>query len=276
MRREKKLDPLGGDFPILMLVATSRVPEPQLGSCTVVQPCRLERNRVSTFFEIYLAQYGKSGLFDNDEDFFEACRGLSHLVGRRSITALLAKMYIDQLIVSRERAPRTSMPEDIPEMMLRYLDMLHIDASDDRKREVQEDAIEIAWLCLRERYTPVAVTVEEVLRALNRNGQAEARLAYLENNVRIIRREGPCHDQIRFDLDPLVEYLGGLKVVNMYKRHERHWHSFLKKANKRSTECANGFLLAVRDCCLSANSSVPAFVAEEIETRLVRSVDKGG
>jgi HEAT repeat protein len=75
---------------------------------------------------------------------------------------------------------------------------------------------------------------------------------------------------IRFTIDPLAEYQAGLCLVEDYKDDAQKWHNFLAEAKSKPgcRDDIKGFLLAVRDCCLTKGSKgskkVPDFVAEEL------------
>ncbi|HEY9611889.1 MAG TPA: PBS lyase, partial [Allocoleopsis sp.] len=90
------------EFPVKALVVTSRLEEKlDGGNKTTIKPLRVEGNRLSSFMDAYLTQQGKRELFD-DPEYFDACRKLSLMVGERDITVLLAKLYADQLIATKE------------------------------------------------------------------------------------------------------------------------------------------------------------------------------
>jgi len=259
-----KLLPKAADFPVAALVVTSRIDEPQLGDTRRLQPSLLKGKRVSTFVDAYLTQQNKADLFEDDEEFFDDCRRLSRMVGDRQITALFAKLYVDQLVRSKEEGT-DRLPENIPDLMLEYVHELHPPGTDpDKIVEAEEDAKRVAWQCCKEEFYPAAADREAVLKEL-KGEQAQARLEYLENKLRILRRDKA---QTRFVLDPLAEYLAGMQVVEMYKGNTAHWKSFFNRADEKPPEKITGFLLAVRDCCLAAKDvNVPDEVLEKLEKR---------
>jgi len=259
-----QLRPKAADFPVAALVVTSRIDEPQLGDTRRLQPSLLKGKRVSTFVDAYLTQQNKADLFEDDEEFFDDCRRLSRMVGDRQITALFAKLYVDQLVRSKEGGTKR-LPENIPDLMLEYVHELHPPETDpDKAILAEEDAKKVARQCCKEEYYPAAADREGVLKEM-KGEQAEARLDYLENKLRVLRRDKA---QTRFVLDPLAEYLAGMQVVETYKGNTAHWKSFFKRADEKSPEKIKGFLLAVRDCCLVAKDvNVPDDVCEELEKR---------
>ena len=65
----------------------------------------------------------------------------------------------------------------------------------------------------------------------------------------------------------MAEYLAALYLVRENKDDEEKWQEFLAKVeDKLGHEEIQGFLLAVRDCCLvkGGEVQVPSFVADEI------------
>jgi hypothetical protein len=220
--------------------------------------------------EAYLTQREKRQLFD-DVEYFAACGRLSLMVGGRKITVLLAKLYAEQLIDAKEGGVG-ELPDHIPGLMLSYLNELNrgATASDPDDRTVHRDLKAIAWQCLRETYRPVPAPRDAVLAAMN-GADAEKRLNYLEDRLRIIKTIDADRNHIRVVLDPLTEYLGGLYLVETYRANEQLWREFLTRADALpgGREAIRGFLLAVQDCCLATGreAGVPSFVATELAER---------
>ncbi len=260
----ERVNPDTAGFPVAALVVTSRINETQLPYKTMLEPLLLTSTQVSDFVKGYLQQQGKGDFFEGDEEFFDSCRSLSRMVGDREITPLLAKLYIEQLVMAKEAVSTTRLPDNVPDLMLRYLDELHPEANLETRRRVQADAKEVAYLCVKDTYMPGMARRDKVLKELDGENFKE-RLDYLESKLRIVRPEG--NDQVRFVLDPLVEYLAGLKVAEMYKGNSRHWDAFLRKAEEKDLESIRGFLLAVRDCCVASDLNVPESVIEELGKR---------
>jgi len=263
----EKVRPETADFPVAALVVTSRIDEKQLGPATTLEPILLKGNRVSSFIEAYLTHQNKGDVFSDDEEYFDGCRRLTRMVGDREITVLLAKMYVDQLVTWKEEGPSEDLPDNIPELMRRYVRELHPKGTDlDTIHIVQQDAIEVAWQCVKDTFYPAAADREGILKELG-GPDADSRLKYLEETLRILRREVGSRDQVTFVLDPLAEYLAGLRVVKGRKGDTRHWKSFLARADEKPLEKITGFLLAVRDCCLSTEVNIPDSVPHELARR---------
>lgn len=69
-------------------------------------------------------------------------------------------------------------------------------------------------------------------------------------------------------MDPLNEYLAGLRLVDEGSQDKHFWHSFLNEADKKegALNSIRGFLLAVSDCCnaLPAVNGELTFLKEEL------------
>ncbi len=273
----QKIQPNSPKFPVNALIVTSRLEE-KLGGVnkTLLKPLRVEGNRLSKFMDAYLAKKSKRDLFD-DEEYFDACRRLSRMVGERNITVLLARMYADQFIAAQEGTQLDSLPENIPDLMLSYLNKLNRTVEKSKQRnnlKVHRDAQVVAWECLKQTYQPGHAMRKDVVTALaaplseTEETETESHLQYLENRLRLIQTIEPGN-KIRLVLDPLAEYLAALYLVNSYCNSEEEWKKFLTTVDdgtKGSLDAIKGFLLAVRDCCLAKQNEakIPDFVPVEL------------
>lgn len=260
------------NFPAAALIITSRLREELDGvPKTALSPLRIEGNRLSSFMEAYLTQRGKREEFD-DLEFFEACQRLSLLVGERAITVLLAKFYADRMIAAKDD-PSSKPPEHIPDLMTGYLH----EANRGFTRDGLDDAIvlgaakSIAWECLKNSFRPTTAKTEDALAALGGADQARPILNYLEQKLSVIQRTRSVEGYVRFVLDPLAEYFAAMQVVEFNAGDEKLWREFLARADNFSdnSQSTRGFLLAVRDCCLSSigRNKVPDFVPNELAQR---------
>jgi len=264
------LRPGSKDIPANALMVTSRIKE-QLGGIpkTVIEPLRIEGDYISNFMGAYLKTRGKRSLFP-DSEYFPMLGRLSTMVGDRDITVMLSRLYAEQMIAVREGAP-TDLPETIPDLMLNYLNWLSRENVEGgpSKRQVQHLAKPLAWMCLQKTYRPTSARLEEVQTILP--DVDEAILHYFEKKLRLIQTIGPAEDQIQFTLDPLAEYLAGLHVVAQVGGDEQKWRKFLDDADEKpnAPDAIQGFLLAVRDCCLLEDyrKQIPDFVPNELAER---------
>jgi hypothetical protein len=220
--------------------------------------------------ESYLSQREKRDLF-SDTEFFNACIQLSTIAGERNITILLAKLYADQIIAKKEGTTDGNLPDNIAELMLHYLNQLNRSVTENKlsNSTVHKEAKIIAWECLKQTYRPAAANRQKAIDALGEEN-AESRLKYLEDKLRIIQTKGVAHDQIYFALDPVAEYLAALHLLDINGKDESKWQKFLQKADSQnSPEAIEGFMLAVKDCYLDKipGAKDTDFLPKEITSR---------
>lgn len=271
-----KIQPGAPNFPANALIVTSRLNE-ELGGVvrSLIEPLRVAGNRLSSFMEAYLVKRKKRHLLD-DQAFFDGCRALSAMVGRRRITVLLAKLYAEQMIVLAEEFGEAAQPQSIPDLMLKYLNRINRGITENRldDRVVHADAKRIAWMCLERRFRPGDAPLDDVHQALG-GPDAQARLSYLESRLHLVQIRQPAQDRIRIVLDPMAEYLAGLHLVDMLGSATEDWRDFLVRLQQApgAPEAIRGFVLAVLDCCRAddGESEIPDFV----EPALVRLADGG-
>ncbi len=268
----EQIRPQSADFPATAFVLTSRHNE-ALGNTpkTSIRPVPIAGNGLVQFMQAYLTQRGKRHLLD-DNSFLDACLHFSRMVGKRSITVLLARLFADQLAARKlnddeqqTQLRLTQLPCNIPELMLSYVNQLHPPCTiAERILQVQRDAMAVAWECLRKNYCPGRARRDDARRALE-GDDANERLAYLEKTMRLVRSEG-AHLEIRFILDPLAEYLAGMYLVNERQDDNQLWTQFFEfvaPGHVRTSEITS-FLLAVRDCCSATHVEVPQWVPEKL------------
>jgi len=265
---QRLIHPEHPKFPVNALLVTSRIEEGLGGvNRTVLKPMRVAGNHLSEFMGSYLVYRSKRELF-TDQEFFEACSHLAAIAQNRDITVLLAKLYADQMIALKIGTMADNTPQNIPELMLHYLNQLNQPVTENRlsNRAIHHDAKIIAWECLKHTYQPAIVEREAVLAALSYE-DAESHLDYLEKRLRIIQTIGVSEDHIRFVLDPLAEYLASLYLVELYQNNEQAWSSFLTEVDERGVlKNIQGFLIALSDCCLSNKEQLqfPNFLIEKL------------
>jgi HEAT repeat protein len=267
------------DFPANALIVTSRAEETlDRVPKTVIKPLRIEGNRLSSFLEAYLMKCQQRERF-TDAEYFDACSQLSKMVGQRNVTVLLAKLYAEQMIVIKSGVNDGFLPDNIPNLMLSYLNELNRDHNhhEPENRRIHQLCKIIAWECLKQNYRPAPAKRHTILTALQRElrvdeAQAIAWLNHLENRLRIVHTVGPAQDQICFALDPLAECLAALHWVEHYGHDVAAWSQWLIQADRMpgNPDSIQGLLLAMRDCCLhrSADMDMPEFVLDELGRRI--------
>lgn len=266
----KSVRPAQADFPVAALVVTSRLDEDLGGAAKIViKPLRLKSDRLSTFMGRYLSQRGKRELFE-DEEYFEACRRLSQIVGEREITVLIARTYVEQIIAAKEQSTDRDLPRNLPDLMLGSVKNLNDKVKDGKLETHQVISVAklIAWECLKQTCRPTAAKRDDVLKALKDEANSETLLKYLETRLQLIQTTGVGADQIRFTLDPLAEYLAGFYLIEHCGENNLMWQEFLDKAQEQpgAPETIKGFLLAVRDCCVEKGNEyrVPEKINDEL------------
>jgi hypothetical protein len=268
------IHPRLSSFAVNALIVTSRNEESLGGmSTTTLQPLRITgSDETSSFMAAYLAQRGKRALFTLPE-FFDGCRQLAIMVGTREITILLARLYADQMVATKEAGELHVLPKNIPELMLAYLNELNRDVTENKlnDRMVHHNAKVIAWECVRNLFRPTSASVDHVLEAFGTK-EAIVWLKYLEDRLHLIQSIQPAQEHIRFLLDPLAEYLAALHLLDACGNDEKLWHTFLEEYDKK-TEVLGAiqpFLTAVHDCCLvkSKQLEMPDFVIRELAIRI--------
>ena len=202
---------LGGilSLPVNACIITSR-PTEQLNGLPAsnIRMLRIKGNKLSTFMELFLLQKGRRDLF-SDEEFFEACRRLSSIVRDRDITALIARYYAEQMIAAKEQTIDEDLPENIPELMLKYVNILNrVPLKDAPDIQVVHRAVQIiAWECVKRTFRPAAANRQDVLTALGGPDKGGSLIKHLEEGLRIIRSVGAAQ-AIRITIDPLSEIFG--------------------------------------------------------------------
>jgi hypothetical protein len=175
---------------------TSRLEE-TLGGLpkTVLKPLKIDSGRLLPFMSAYLEAKGKQDLFE-DFHYLKGCDRLNEMVKGRSITVLLARLYLEHMIEARERTD-TILPNSVPKLMLSYLNQLNRPIEADNKRDdlaVQRDAQAIAWACLQQTYRPTTIkkTVAlAALKALDETTSPQERLTYLEKRLQVLQTPEP-------------------------------------------------------------------------------------
>ncbi|WP_163833979.1 HEAT repeat domain-containing protein [Spartinivicinus ruber] len=272
----KQFHPEIHTFSINALIITSRNEE-NLGGCikSVIKPLRVSGNHLSSFMEAYLVKRQKRNLFD-DSTFFKYCSKLSSIISNREITVMLVKLYAELIISKVESNCEAQLPESIPDLMLSYLNNLnkniHKKKLDDLT--VHRDMKTIAWVSLKTNFQPSSPLIAEVLSEMEGENKQE-RLKYLANQLRIIHFIQPAQERIRIALDPLAEYLAGIKIVESFAEQTHFWHTFFHEIDDKiiSRKHIHGFLLAIWDCCLANQShiAIPLFIYDELSLKVERS-----
>lgn len=264
------INPVRSDFPAAALIVTSRLDdELRSATRTTIKPLRLQSDRLSKFINDYLVNRKKRDSF-TDEEYFDSCRRLSQIVGNREITALIAKLYAEQMIAGREQTADFNLPRNLPDLMLGYVKIINerVQTNGKETRDVQRAAKILAWACLKQTCRPAVAKRIEALKAMKEESDGQTMLGYLEDRLQLIQTVGSGDDDLRFSLDPLAEYLACLHLVEECGRHKRKWEEVFDRINSQpgKPETIRGFLLALRDCCehKGPDHGVPETVLEKL------------
>ena len=269
----RKLVRLGYDpeLKINALIITSRLKESMHGALiNTVEPLRIDKEHLLPFMVTYL----KNEDFE-DSDYFDACSRLSKVAGYRGITALMAKLYAEQLItVKKEVTSIEDLPDSIPDLMLGYLNWINRNRTDKDPdhRTIHRISKIIAWASLEETFHPSDASLSVIQSALPEEQDLNEKLSYISEKLGLIRFVGHSLNRIRFTLDPLSEYLAGLRLLELYGSENEQWRRFIAEADQKegAPEAIDDFLTAVIDCCQSEGKafSIPDFVVEELNSRV--------
>ncbi|MFZ9740131.1 MAG: SUMF1/EgtB/PvdO family nonheme iron enzyme, partial [Prochlorotrichaceae cyanobacterium] len=271
---QEKIQARNQAVQINALLVTARYVPPSLESlwksCQIkLNPMLLRGDGLYRFVQDYLDKRGAQNLLGKGEDF-EVCSGLTRMAANRNITALLATLYIDQLL-GWENGEEGDLPESTPILMLTYVNKLNraiADRTEPWKANwaVQRDLQAIAWCCVQNAFYPANAPRQKVLDQLEQieADTAPARLTYLVQRLNLVRvyEDG----SFRVSLDPLAEYLAALHLIADLAADEQRWRELLQRldatvensedpgaatAENRSNlfQAVRGFLLALRDCC---------------------------
>jgi HEAT repeat protein len=247
------------------LILTSRAQIAFPIATVAIEPLRIMGNRLSFFLSAYLAAIGTRELLD-DAQFFECCARLSRMVGGKSATVLLAKLYAEQIAGPKPHSQSAGSVDSVPELFLQYLNVLNrglVDGKEDDEA-VQSDAKRLAWECTRSSLLPGEITWRQAVESLD-CGDAASRINYLEGKLRILTKVGP-EFRIRFTLDPLAEYLAALYVVQGCVGGNG-WMEICRRtmADGLPGNGYSGFLSALSDClCTPRLVNLPEHLSERI------------
>ncbi len=269
--------------PINALIITSRLKEKDLGRShkSWLEPQKIEGARLSSFIQPYLEAKGKKDIFADDAEFYRTCTRLATMMAAtlQSATALLVRMYVDQ-VIEVGGLKTALLPDDIPRLMVKYLERLNRADTIDKSVRQDDSAVlqiakAVAWICLRDNYYPTEARYEDVIGALQGLSQAEnpqqdakERLTYLQKTLQLLQLEA---NRVKIILDPVAEYLAAAKVFDVCQQREGEepwqeffqtvdtepeheatepWERFLQTVDaKPDLDQIHGFLLAVYNCC---------------------------
>lgn len=264
------------NLPAGLVIATSRSLDDGYRERPLsrIEPLQIATDRLQSFFLDYLRQQGQGEVL-KDDDLVPAQNQLRRIVGNKPITALLAQMFIDDVIAKRRQG---LLAGSVPELMLSYV--VRVDTPSDpgmRQRAgltidgpMVQRALKVLALAShrqgaggRPLFQPVEFPLWLADRALEaaegmdlkQGDQRKALLSYLID-LNLLRTPGADQSWLRFPLDPLADYLAALRQLERLEADSAGdgalWQGFLAELEQRTVEereRMRGFLLALRDCC---------------------------
>jgi formylglycine-generating enzyme required for sulfatase activity len=281
-----------------LVIATSRSAEDGWKGRTLSQivPRPIALDRLQSFFVEYLKGRGQGDVLRDDE-LVPAQNQLRRIVGDKPITALLAQMFIDDVIANRQRG---LLAGSVPQLMLSYVRRLDTPVEPSQRERagltIDGERVQRALKCLalashrqpggdgEPAYQPREFSralAKETLQqpepdGLGLNGEAaEAVLGYLGER-RLLVNPGEDSSELRFPLDPLADYLAALAQLEVLETKgwstgpQAPWEAFLAGLEQRLKQAADlsrsrGFFLALRDAALERRGRG---VPEEVPDRL--------
>lgn len=191
------------------------------------------------------------------------------------ITPLLARLFAEELVhLQKRRHPIQQLPRSVPDLILAYLNALNRNRTDDDPDDptLHRAAMIAAWECVGATFRPGQPGSKEAIRNSLVDAGIDAGLLDRMEKLGIVRTVEPAKTQVRFDLDPLSEYLAALKLLDDNSNSPALWHAFLATGDGKdgAPNSIKGFLTAVRDCCnaRSATLRLPDFLHPGIACRL--------
>jgi len=262
--------PVVADFPVRLLVITSRLPETLDGAVTArIRPLRIRFADISRFMQLYLEECGALENLDPIA-FHEYCGRLAQIAGGSDVTVLFAKLFADLMAGRNAATFDPNMPRNAPELVLSYLNNLNANraAADPNNREVQKAARIAAFECVRRECSPQSAAVDLIVEKIGQNGRDH--LEYLQQRLGVVQSAGPAEDSIRFVLDPLAEYLAAIERIETAAANEIEWRTFLRnlRALGTSIDRARGYIRALVDCIQHTATAIPDFVLPELKHEL--------
>ncbi|MFN9661769.1 MAG: NACHT domain-containing protein, partial [Cyanobacteriota bacterium] len=277
-------------LPPGLVVATSRSEDDDWPGRALshIRPRPIALDRLQTFFAEYLKAGGRGELLRDDE-LVPAQSQLRRIVGDKPITALLAQMFIDDVIANRAKG---LLAGSVPQLMLSYVRRLDTPADPVQReragltidRDLVQRALKRLALASHQQegvagepaYQPREFSrglAKTTLMLAEPHGLAmtalgaEALLAYL-SELRLLIHPGEDTSELRFPLDPLADYLAALARLEVLESLGRStgqtvaWEGFLvalegRQAKGEDLSRARGFFLALRDAALERGRGVP-------------------
>ncbi|MFM9047783.1 MAG: hypothetical protein ACKOOH_09060, partial [Cyanobium sp.] len=260
-----------------------------------IVPRPIALDRLQSFFVDYLKGRGQGELLRDDE-LVPAQNQLRRIVGDKPITALLAQIFIDDVIDNRQKG---LLAGSVPQLMLSYVQRLDTPADPAQRQRaelfidgalVQRTLKRLALASHRQAgsdgepaYQPQAFSrplAKTTLQnkepeGLNLTGAAAEELLSYLMELRLLVHPAADTSELRFPLDPLADYLAALAQVEALEAlgwsigQTEAWEGFLVAMERRQRPSEDvsrtkGFFLALRDAALERGRGVPVDGADRL------------
>jgi len=261
------------DFGVNALVVTSRSNEPGFMADLTLEPMRIDSNHLLPFMNAYLAEAGATSL--TDYELFDASRRLAKIaVSGKGINPLLARLFAEQIAALQQtKGQLENLPKSLPDLILGYLNVLNRRHSDDQPddRVVHAAAKVCAWACIGLTLRAgEAVPRDRLVEALIAEQIEQRLLDDLETRLQVVRSIGAARALVRFEMDPVEEYLGALFLIDRNGEDEAKWREFLCEVDAKTgaPRAVRSFIGALADCVASGpTSSTTDWVLQELRRR---------
>ncbi len=218
------------------------------------------------------------GVFGTSQEQLELAQRIVAMirVGRKEMpmTPLLVRLYVTKATALASRgASLDELPRSIPEAYFDYLRNVNPEDSSRNgmtAEEMLQAAELIAELALRGNLVPKEVLRSELRKQLLQSGwPAPARLDPVErliSNGVLVERAVAAETFVRFILDPVAEYLGGMAMARECGKDAARWQQLLQAVDLHHEEAPgfrNALLVLVQT--YGKEFAWPVFVSDEGE-----------
>ncbi len=267
-------------LPLNALIVTSRTKDSlDTADSITLKTGLLKGSAIADFIEDYLKKYGFGSIL-TDNDFYHELQRFMVLVDNREITALMAQLYAQHLI-DRRGNDQVQRPKNVPELIDTYVTRMcdQVALPEYPVQVTYPLACKIAWACLEESLTPIETPIKKIREHLIRKtddislptaqDDPDIVISVFTDLLRLLQRPYPTASVIKFNLDPLSEYLAARYLVSYWCREDStKWRDFFDLAERKSgaPESVAGFLRALADTVQNKGheSNVPDFVLTKI------------
>ena len=245
------------------LVVTSRM-APDFGPVerTTVYPVRLDARRIVPFIIGYLDRIETEEPLRSGRVQLllgEKILALAESGGQRApITALLVTMFVDSARRHiRNGQTLDELPKAMPEIFIDYLKRLNTTTGTFVQKVDDPTFILAAQIAatvsLGNTYVPGDFAPSDVITALSSAGltsNASLLLDQLIGSGLIERRAPGGYFLLRFDLDPVAEYLGAIRKVVELRTDSKRWRAYIGSLRKVEgyPNAVEGYLSALSNC----------------------------